>query len=408
MTKQPKDMMVHVNDVDVDNMKYNELRKTLKRFGLSTSGKKIDLQLRLTNYLHEAAAAEKEEVATTATSDDDGKEVKHHDETKEVAVDATTTTATTPQISAEQRRRMEENRKRALQIRQMKEEQKKRLKSSTAEAAIVGSNSNNSSVAANPITPAAAAASSAVNRNPYSNPYAKASTTTSTPAVKPSSSSTAAVTVSATKKKIAVPKKIAPTKKPPPVISAWGDCRLDLWEAACQCGGAAEHSPDVRMCRCGAALDAGLDCQGCGGGVLLIKSGPRGNFWGCSNYKKRGCKFTKRFGPPHDAEAAAILAQRKQSAARRMEREREELSRIKDQFESQWRSECRCGGAKNLNTFECKMQSEGGCGMLPLCPEGCGGQLFLHPSKYGDGKWWGCSNFRNGLCKFRANYEEHV
>ena len=401
--------MVHVVN-DVDNMKYNELRKTLKQYGLSTSGKKIDLQLRLNNYLHESAAAEKEEVtkqvkATTATSDDDGKEVKHHDETKEISVDATTTTTTTPQISAEQRRRMEENRKRALQIRQMKEEQKKRLKSSTAEA-VVGS-SNNNSVVANPITPAAAAASSAVKRNPYSNPYAKASTTTSTPAVKPSSSSTAAVTVSATKKKIAAPKKIAPTK-PPPVISAWGDCRLDLWEAACQCGGAAEHSPDVRMCRCGAALDAGLDCQGCGGGVLLIKSGPRGNFWGCSNYKKRGCKFTKRFGPPHDAEAAAILAQRKQSAARMMEREREELSRIKDQFESQWRSECRCGGAKNLNTFECKMQSEGGCGMLPLCPEGCGGQLFLHPSKYGDGKWWGCSNFRNGLCKFRANYEGHV
>ena len=56
--------MVHVNDVDVDNMKYNELRKALKQYGLSTSGKKIDLQLRLNNYLHEAAAAEKEEVTS--------------------------------------------------------------------------------------------------------------------------------------------------------------------------------------------------------------------------------------------------------------------------------------------------------------------------------------------------------
>ncbi len=385
MAKQ-KDAHKDNNDVvDVDNLKWNELRKTVKQYGLSTSGKKVDLQQRLKNYLQ--AAAEKEEVTKQVTID-----AAADEKTPNNAVDTTT-----PKISAEQRRRMEENRKRALEIRQTKEQ--KKLKSSSE---TVGSNSV--SVAANQIiTPATA---TAVKRNPYKNPYAKASTATiSTPAAKPSSSAKPAVTVSATKQTI-----IAPKKSPsiPPVISAWGDCRLDLWEAACQCGGAAEHSPDVRMCRCGAALDAGLDCQGCGGGVLLIKSGPRGNFWGCSNYKKRGCKFTKRFGPPHDAKAAGVLAQMKQSAASRMDREREEWSRIKDPFELQWRSGCRCDGAKNLNTFECKMQSDGGCGMLPLCPEGCGGQLFLHPSKYGDGKWWGCSNFRNGLCKFRADYVEHA
>ncbi|KAK1732829.1 hypothetical protein QTG54_016541 [Skeletonema marinoi] len=380
------------NNVDVDNLKWNELRKTVKQYGLSTSGKKIDLQQRLKNHL-QAAAAEKGVTKEVATQDDEEVAEQRHETTtaeKETKV-VNGTTPPTIVLSSEQQRRMEENRKRALEIRQLKEQ--KRLKSSSETAA--GSNS----IAANPITPAAA-----VKRNPYKNPYAKAAstTTTSTPAaVKPfpSSSMAAAVTVSASKN-------IAP-KKPPPVISAWGDCRLDLWEAACRCGGAAEHSPDVRMCRCGAALDTGLDCQGCGGGVLLIKSGPRGNFWGCSNYKKRGCKFTKRFGSPHDAKAAGVLAQMKQSAARKMDREREERSRIKDQFEKEWRSLCRCGGAKNLNTFECKMQSEGGCGMLPLCPEGCGGRLFLHPSKYG-GKWWGCSNFRNGLCKFRANYDDHA
>jgi len=380
------------NNVDVDNLKWNELRKTVKQYGLSTSGKKIDLQQRLKNHL-QAAAAEKGVTKEVATQDD-SEVAEQRDETttaeKETKVVNGTTPPTILVLSSEQRRRMEENRKRALEIRQLKEQ--KRLKSSSETAAV------SNSIAANPITPAAA-----VKRNPYKNPYAKAAstTTTSTPAaVKPfpSSSMAAAVTVSASKRPPPIP----------PVISAWGDCRLDLWEAACQCGGAAKHSPDVRMCRCGAALDAGLDCQGCGGGVLLIKSGPRGNFWGCSNYKKRGCKFTRRFGSPHDAKAAGVLAQMKQSAARKMDREREERSRIKDQFEKDWQSLCQCGGAKNLNTFECKMQSEGGCGMLPPCPEGCGGQLFLHPSKYGAGKWWGCSNFRNGLCKFRANYDDHA
>ena len=379
------------NNVDVDNLKWNELRKTVKQYGLSTSGKKIDLQQRLKNHL-QAAAAEKGVTKEVATQDDE-EVAEQRDETTTAEKETKVVNGKTPPtivLSSEQRRRMEENRKRAaLEIRQLKEQ--KRLKSSSETAAV------SNSIAANPITPAAA-----VKRNPYKNPYAKAASTTitSTPAaVKPfpSSSMAAAVTVSASKRPPPIP----------PVISAWGDCRLDLWEAACQCGGAAKHSPDVRMCRCGAELDAGLDCQGCGGGVLLIKSGPRGNFWGCSNYKKRGCKFTKRFGSPHDAKAAGVLAQMKQSAARKMDREREERSRIKDQFEKEWRSSCRCGGAKNLNTFECKMQSEGGCGMLPLCPEGCGGQLFLHPSKYG-GKWWGCSNFRNGLCKFRANYDDHA
>lgn len=384
-----------MNSIEVDNLKWNELRQTVKQYGLSTSGKKIDLQQRLKNYFvegqqhhrrEEAAAAAHEKETRPETTDAEGKAeaVEKHDD------------ATTPGLTSEQRRRMEENRKRALEIRQMKEQ--KRLKSSSIETAAA-------TIAANPITPAPAAKQ---QNNPYKNPYAKAGTTFTPAQYSSSSAAAGAVTVSATK---IAPKKPTQTKnKPtpiPPVISAWGDCRLDLWEAACQCGGAREHSPDVRMCRCGAALDAGLVCQGCGGGVLLIKSGPRGNFWGCSNYKKRGCKFTKRFGSPHDSEAARVLAQMKQSAARKKDREREEWSRIQDRFEVEWRSECRCDGAKNLNTFECKMQSEGGCGMLPLCPQGCGGQLFLHPSK-GSGKWWGCSNFRNGLCNFRANYEEHA
>eukprot|EP00035_Acanthoeca_spectabilis_P030930 m.11681 g.11681 ORF g.11681 m.11681 type:complete len:277 (-) comp4468_c0_seq2:53-883(-) len=51
------------------------------------------------------------------------------------------------------------------------------------------------------------------------------------------------------------------------------------------------------------------------------------------------------------------------------------------------------------------MKSEGGCGMLPPCP-GCAGEgvLFLRASKFGDGKWWGCSDWKYG-CKFRVNYK---
>ena len=82
-------------------------------------------------------------------------------------------------------------------------------------------------------------------------------------------------------------------------------------------------SPDVRMCRCGAALSRcriRLWWLWRGSTILLIKSGPRGNFWGCSNYKKRGCKFTKRFGSSHDKDAAGVLAQMKQFAARKMEK----------------------------------------------------------------------------------------
>lgn len=195
----------------------------------------------------------------------------------------------------------------------------------------------------------------------------------------------------------------------PSVTSNWGDCRLDLWEATCTCGGE-RNAPDLRMCSCASYLDCGLGCDGCSCGVLLIKSGPRGTFWGCSNYNKGKFKFTKRFGPPHDAEAAKQSARIKQKSIEKATKKKEEESRIQDPFEREWHTNCHCNGAKALNTFECFMESNGGCGMLPLCPEewSCAGQLFLHDSKYGKGRWWGCSNFKKGTCKFRENYIEHL
>ena len=62
------------------------------------------------------------------------------------------------------------------------------------------------------------------------------------------------------------------------------DARLILWEATCECGGA--DTADIRMCRCRAANQSGLTYEGCGGGVLLPKDGPRGTFFGCSLYKQ--------------------------------------------------------------------------------------------------------------------------
>ena len=201
----------------------------------------------------------------------------------------------------------------------------------------------------------------------------------------------------------------------PKVTSTWGDCRLDLWEETCRCGGE-RKAPDTRMCSCPAVLNAGLGCNGCNAGVLLIKGGPpRGFFWGCSQYKKRGCKYTKRFGPPHDRAAAQQLAELKQDSISELKQdiiskakqEREESAYISDPFEHEWKSVCRCSGAKMLNTFECFMQSNGGCGMLPICPECTTGSLFLNRRSNGGGRWWGCSNFKTGTCDFLKNYIEH-
>ena len=92
---------------------------------------------------------------------------------------------------------------------------------------------------------------------------------------------------------------------------------------------------------------------------------------------------------------------------------------IQDPFEAQWRRSCCCGGAKRLNSFDCYMKSEGGCGSLPLCPnhETCGGVLFLKQSSRYDYDpngglpeqlYWGCSSSYKKKCKFSTkSYIEH-
>jgi ssDNA-binding Zn-finger/Zn-ribbon topoisomerase 1 len=177
-----------------------------------------------------------------------------------------------------------------------------------------------------------------------------------------------------------------------------GDARLDLWEALCTCGGA-RKSPDVRMCRCLAHAEAGLDCKGCGQGVLLMKtSAATGNiFWGCSMYQKAGCHFTTRFGPPHDQQAAQQLERLHSDEKRQLE----EAELIADIHELEWLSSCTCGAAKSLNTFECYMRSEGGCGNLPICPA-CGEALFLEQGI--NGKYWKCRSPKP-LCDYSKSYE---
>ncbi|KAL7531289.1 hypothetical protein ACHAWF_003705 [Thalassiosira exigua] len=369
----------------IDNMLVKDLRRALELRGQKSSGRKAELQKRL----KETLCARSDENASKTNCVDQNKKKEYVgalNSSKAKRVDPVDDDVDQKQVKAaggkagagitpEQRANIEANRRRALEIRATK-----KLKVDAATAVAVE----------NPIvTPGSASA----KKTPF-NPYKMAATSTSiqasvTPQMKCSSASN--------------PKSVLQV---PPVTSMWGDCRLDLWEALCTCGGE-RKAPDVRMCSCPGAYDAGLGCEGCNAGVLLIKSGPRGNFWGCSQYKKRGCKFTKRFGSPHDAEAARQLAAIKQRSMQQKKREMEEWSRMADPFEQDWRSNCHCGGAKHLDTFECFMRSEGGCGFLPICPQGCGGQLFLHQSKYGTGRWWGCSNFKKGLCKFRRNYMEH-
>jgi len=253
--------------------------------------------------------------------------------------------------------------------------------------------------------------SSKKSSNPYSrkavpSPYAAKSTTTTTQINSPQSD---------IKPRKLPAAKVVQQQQLPVVTSTWGDCRLDLWEETCRCGGE-RKAPDTRMCSCPAVYNAGLSCNGCNAGVLLIKGGPpRGFFWGCSQYKKRGCKYTKRFGPPHDAAAAQQLAELKQDSIAELKQdciskakqESEEWAYISDPFEHEWNSVCRCAGAKVLNTFECFMQSNGGCGMLPICPDCTTGSLFLNRRSNGGGRWWGCSNFKTGTCDFLKNYIEH-
>jgi hypothetical protein len=143
-------MTMNMNISNIDNLKWNELRATVKQYGLSTSGRKLDLQCRLKNYLEsqllQQEGAQQEEVQQTKVHvHDDGDGLSStaaaKEETKEdtTATTSTTAPATTPisatavgNITTEQRRRMEQNRKRALELRQLRE-QKKLKKGASAE-----------------------------------------------------------------------------------------------------------------------------------------------------------------------------------------------------------------------------------------------------------------------------------
>lgn len=150
------------------------------------------------------------------------------------------------------------------------------------------------------------------------------------------------------------------------------DARLLLWDEPCTCGGS-DKFPDVSKCRCLAPHEAGLLCEGCNGGVLLVKGtsqheGGRGYFLGCSQYKKLACIYTKRYGSPHDAGARQELDEMQKQRQRQAEQGEREWDCITDDYEKDWRNYCQCGGAKELDTYQCYMRGNGGCGFLPNCP----------------------------------------
>jgi ssDNA-binding Zn-finger/Zn-ribbon topoisomerase 1 len=171
------------------------------------------------------------------------------------------------------------------------------------------------------------------------------------------------------------------------------DARFELWEATCTCGGA--NTGDLRMCRCMSYLSPAVDlgCV-CHRGVMLPKDGPRGTFWGCSLYKKVGCKHTKPFGPPHDDRARAALGAKVAADAAEQEA-------IQDPFERNWKRTCNCGGVDDLDTFACHRNYKS-CA-LPPCPK-CGAALFLRFANGGDDRWWGCSAWKESGCNFKTGY----
>lgn len=128
--------------------------------------------------------------------------------------------------------RAEAKRKAALEIRAKNEA--KRLK----EAADASEQEGKKSPTAVAITPATKAS------NPYAkavNPYAKSSSN-KTPAKKVGTQQSPTVIAAAVTPKPSSEKKVARViaaskPPPPPVTSLWGDCRMDLWEATCTCGG---------------------------------------------------------------------------------------------------------------------------------------------------------------------------
>lgn len=123
-------------------------------------------------------------------------------------------------------------------------------------------------------------------------------------------------------------------------------------------------------------------------------------------YDKKGCEFTMSWGPPHDSHARKELMYLQEEERAKEELKKSQEEGVRDQYEIQWLMECICGGAKNLNSRECFLKSEGGCGRLPLCPRACGGMLELRGE---DRKWWSCSN-RSTDCYFTKKYlpHEHV
>ena len=191
--------------------------------------------------------------------------------------------------------RAEAKRKAALEIRARNEA--KRLKEAAGQT-----DKPKAQAEAVAITPA----TKAVNPYRVSNPYAKGSSPGKAvnPYVKSSSNKTptkdtasahspaaTAVTPKSSQKKVA--QVIVASKPPPPrppITSQWGDCRMDLWEALCTCG-AERKAPDVRMCRCLAWINAGLACDGCNSGCLLIQKWTKRIFLGLLDVQEEGMQI---------------------------------------------------------------------------------------------------------------------
>jgi len=104
------------------------------------------------------------------------------------------------------------------------------------------------------------------------------------------------------------------------------------------------------MCGCVALFDAGLDCDECYSGVMLVRRARATGhtFWGCSNYHittttttttttsrgDGGCHRTMPYGPPFDRQAAQQLAHLRQQKLKQLDGKAKETEQLKRKAEA--------------------------------------------------------------------------
>eukprot|EP00588_Corethron_pennatum_P029470 CAMPEP_0194337958 /NCGR_PEP_ID=MMETSP0171-20130528/77923_1 /TAXON_ID=218684 /ORGANISM="Corethron pennatum, Strain L29A3" /LENGTH=278 /DNA_ID=CAMNT_0039101923 /DNA_START=676 /DNA_END=1509 /DNA_ORIENTATION=+ len=236
----------------VDKILVRDLRAELQNRGINMTGRKKELQKRLREYLmaEDITKGDAEDTVEANRVDEGSSTVKEdagtlkQDVAKMTAEQSEKTdvheTEESESITADQRAKMEANRRRALEIRA-----RKKLK---VEATTAGDDVKRPAV-----TPGSEESAKKMPFNPYKKVASSAKITLADATACPVAATRSATATPPHPKPMSASQlkpKLVP-ENPPPVTSAWGDCRLDLYEALCTCDGR-NSLPDTRMCSCSA------------------------------------------------------------------------------------------------------------------------------------------------------------